>query len=110
MQKQYNLDLERHSKAPQTEASSIKNVVNELVKTYQLEKKFTEVEILEAWESTLGELVSKRTKKIFMQEDKLFVKLASASLKNELMMSKTQIIKDINHKIAQERIKNIVFL
>lgn len=110
MQKRYNLDLERHSKSPQTEASTLKNVVSELVKTYQLEKKFTEVEIQEAWKSTLGDLVSKRTKKVYVKEEKLFVKLESASLKNELLMSKTQIIKDINEKIGQDLVKSLVFL
>jgi predicted nucleic acid-binding Zn ribbon protein len=110
MYKKYNLDLESQQKPQKTESSAVKNVVNDLLKTYQLEKKFGELEIVDAWQKVMGELVSKRTQKVYIKADKMFVKIESATLKNELLMRKSQIIKDLNAKVGQEMIQQLIFL
>lgn len=110
MHKRYNLDLERQLTPHKATISPIENVVEDLMKVYQLEKKFSELEVTEAWKSVTNTIVGKRTVRVYVQENTMFVKLESASLKNELLMRKSQLIKDLNQKVGQEIIKTLIFL
>ncbi len=110
MHKRYNLDLEKQLTPHKATTSPIENVVEDLLKVYQLKKKFSELEVTDAWKSVTNPIVGKRTVRVYVQENTMFVKLESASLKNELLMRKTQLIKDLNQKVGQDIIKTLIFL
>jgi hypothetical protein len=109
MRKNYNYDLEKKISDKSSEASPIKNVVADMLEKFKLKSKFTEISIAEAWRKTLGENVSNRTQKLVVKDRKIFVKLESASLKNEILMNKNLIISRLNQAIGENAIDELVF-
>jgi hypothetical protein len=94
-----------------SKAVSLKDAINEFFKANRLEKRFTETSIPIIWKEMMGETISSRTLKIFVNDHELFIKLSSSPLKNELMMSKNKIIERINQEIGEQGyIREIRFL
>jgi len=93
-----------------SETLKIDSQIKDMLKTFRLEDKFKETELIASWEKILGHTIAKRTQKIFIRDRKLFVKLSSAPLKNELSMSKSKIIALLFHEFGEAVIDDIVFL
>lgn len=94
-----------------SKAVSLKDAINQFFKANHLDKRFTETSIPLIWQEMMGETISSRTLKIFVNDHELFIKLSSAPLKNELMMSKNKIIERMNQEIGEEGyIREIRFL
>jgi hypothetical protein len=109
MKKKYNYDLEKKLSENNGEVSPIKNVVADMLDKFKLKNKFKEIGIAEAWRKALGENVSRRTQKLVVKDRKIFVKLESASLKNEIMMNKSLIISKLNEYIGENSVDDLVF-
>jgi hypothetical protein len=54
--------------------------------------------------------VANRTKEIFIHDKKLFLRIESSVIKNELMMMRTQIIDKINNEAKGILVEEIIFL
>ena len=89
---------------------SLKEVINELIKTYKLEDGITETRIIASWENVVGNLIYKHTDKIYIRKHNLYLKLDSPALKQELSFAKSTIIKKLNKAVGQNLIEDIVFL
>ncbi len=83
--------------------------IKDLLKTYQLEDKMAEVKLLNSWESVVGKMISKHTLDLRVKKRKLFVKMDSAALTNELSYSKTKMIDALNKEAGENVIDEIVF-
>jgi hypothetical protein len=81
-----------------------------LLKSFRLEDKFKETELIISWEKIMGPTIARRTRKIFIRDRKLFVKLNSAPLKNELNMSKSKILALLFNEFESAIIDEIIFL
>jgi len=88
----------------------LKDVIEEFVNAYRLNDKLNEVEINNLWNKISGKIIAKHTKKIIIKGKTLYIELDSAALKQELSFSKTKIISNINEKIGNDLIEEIVFL
>lgn len=93
-----------------SEVSSLKECIDELLNSYKLKGKLNQTHILASWEKIMGNPIAKRTVQLFFQDNKLFVKLNSAPLKQELSMSKSKIIKLLNEDVGEKLIEDVVFL
>jgi predicted nucleic acid-binding Zn ribbon protein len=89
---------------------SIKEVIQELIETYRLEGKLNEVKAVHSWESVVGEMIARHTKDLYIRSGKLFVKIDSPALKNELIYSGSDIIEKINAEAGCEVIREIIFI
>lgn len=108
--KKYNPDLDKKAIQRNKSESTVKNAISELLDVYKLKKKFSELEAMNAWMKVLGNVVAKRTTHLQIKEGILYVKLESASLKNELMMAKSSVIEKLNQQIGGEKvIQDIIF-
>jgi predicted nucleic acid-binding Zn ribbon protein len=92
------------------EVSPLKDAINELLDAYKLKGKLNQNNIIGSWEKLMGAPIAKRTTKIYFQEKKLFVKLNSAPLKQELNLSKSKIIKMLNEDSGEIIVEEIIFL
>ena len=84
--------------------------IQELIKTYRLEDKLNQARLIKSWDSVTGEMISKHTEKLFVKGNKLYVKLDSDALKNELLYARTKLIKMLNDSVKSDIISEIVFL
>ncbi|HKR04432.1 MAG TPA: DUF721 domain-containing protein [Bacteroidia bacterium] len=89
---------------------SIKEVIEELINAYKLRGKLNEVRLQHSWEELMGSAVNKRTKEIYLRDKKLFIRLTSAPLKEELFYSSEKIKKMLNELLEGEYIEEVKFL
>jgi len=89
---------------------SIKDVIEELINTYKLRGKINEVRLQHSWEELMGKAVNKRTKEIYLRDKKLFIRLTSAPLKEELFYSSDKIKNMLNELLKGEYIEEVKFL
>lgn len=107
--KNYYLD-KNGINARKADIQPLKDSIQELLKAYRIQGKVTQAQIIASWEKIMGKGIALKTKELYFQDRKLFVNLTSASLKHELIMSKTRVIQLINEEVGQEFIQEIVFL
>jgi len=89
---------------------TIKEAINDLLDSYRLRKKFDETALIAAWPDLMGTAIANRTKQLYINDKKLFLRVESSVIKNELLMMQSQIVKRLNEKAGHEVIQSIVFL
>jgi flagellar motor protein MotB len=92
------------------EVSSLKECIEELLNSYKLKGKLNQTHVMTSWEKIMGVAIAKRTVSLSFSDKKLFVKLNSAPLKQELSMSKSKIIKMLNDDVGDTLVEEIIFL
>ena len=93
-----------------SEATPLNEAMQDLLKTYQIEGKFMETQLISSWETVMGKAIAKRTGKIYVKDKKMFVELTSAPLKQELNMSKSKVMEMFNKRFNKNLIEEIIFL
>lgn len=88
----------------------MKEAIDSLLKVYQLQHKFQETSISANWELIVGKPIAARTSEVYVKKNKLFLKLTSAPLKKELLITQKKLIEIINQFAQQDLISEIVFL
>lgn len=88
----------------------LKEVIDELIKTYKLEDGIAASRVVSSWEDVAGTMISRHTEKIFIRKHKLYLKLDSPALAQELSYSKNLIIKKLNKTAGFSLIDEIVFI
>ncbi|MGY3053985.1 putative nucleic acid-binding Zn ribbon protein [Pedobacter sp. UYEF25] len=89
---------------------SVKDAIDKMLDVYRLRKKFDETSIVALWPELMGAAVANRTTQIYIHDKKLFIRLESSVIKNELLMVRHGIIQKLNEKAGTEVISEIVFL
>ncbi len=87
---------------------SLKEVIEQLLKAYKLDDKLAERRLIASWESVMGAMIAKHTKDLFIRNKQLFVTLDSSTLRNELFMAKSKIIKMLNEEAGSEVINDVI--
>lgn len=88
---------------------SIGDVIKEFVKQHRLAPKLEEASIATDWPKIVGNVTAKYTSEVYLKNNALTVRLKSAALRKELMMSRTQLISNINNYYGKEIVKTIEF-
>ena len=89
---------------------TLKEGIGKLLNVYKLKGRFDETSIVVLWPEVMGKAIANRTTKIYVGQKKLFVKIESSVIKNELMIVRTSIIDKLNERAGSEVITEIVFL
>jgi len=95
--------------ARKTNEQPLGEVIRELLSNYRLEGKLMQARIIEAWPEVTGKMITNHTKDIYFKGSKLFVKIDSPALKNELSYSKGKIVEELNKVVGAEVVKEIIF-
>ena len=89
---------------------SLGEVLKQLLKEQHLDGKLYEMQLIDAWYKTLGSTIKKYTTNIYVNDKKLFVRLNSSVLKNDLMMSWSSLVTSLNNQVGTTVINEIIFL
>lgn len=89
---------------------TLKQGIEKLLAHYKLKGRYDETGLVNMWPELMGSAVGNRTKQIYIHQKKLFVRIESSVVKNELLMVKTAIIEKLNEKVGAEVINDIIFL
>jgi predicted nucleic acid-binding Zn ribbon protein len=89
---------------------SLKDAITKMLSVYRLRGKFDETGIVAYWPELMGTAIANRTTQIYVSQKKLFIRIESSVIKNELLMVRTGILQKLNEKAGSEVITEIVFL
>jgi predicted nucleic acid-binding Zn ribbon protein len=89
---------------------SIKDAIEQMMQVYKIKRKFDETGIVAHWPDIVGKPMANRTKELYIHNKKLFLRIESSVIKNELMMMRTQIIEKINDEAKAPLVEEIIFL
>lgn len=95
---------------PTKDDIGIKEAIEKWIETYRLRSKYDESSIVNAWPDIIGPAIANRTQQIYIHNKKLFVKVESAVIKNELAMMRRQIIGRVNEYVGHVVVEEFVIL
>jgi predicted nucleic acid-binding Zn ribbon protein len=80
---------------------NIDEAITQFLDKYRLRDGYVRMQIAAIWKETLGPVIARYTKKTELKNSKLIVYITSPVVKKELMMLKTETIKQLNKKIGK---------
>lgn len=89
---------------------TLKEAIEQMLNVYKLKRKYDETGIVASWPDLVGKYVANRTRELFVRDKKLFLRIESSVIKNELMMIRSQIITKINEEAGTQLVEDLVFL
>lgn len=93
-----------------SEEESINDVVSKLLKAYGLTKNYDEYEAVNSFKKIMGAPIVKYTQEIRLKNKRMYIKLTSSVIREELSMGKSKIIKMINEDLGKVVVLDIVFV
>ncbi|UCG27165.1 MAG: DUF721 domain-containing protein [Bacteroidales bacterium] len=86
----------------------LKEVIKEYIRETNIEDKLKETRLINSWEKVVGKEIARRTDKIYIKKNKLFVYFNSSVVRNELLLHRETIRKNLNALVGEEIIGEIV--
>lgn len=87
--------------------------IGQLIRTYlrqeALESPLNERRLINAWPEVLGPLIASYTGELYIKNQTLYVHLTSAPLRQELMMGRELLVRNLNRHVGATVIQNIIF-
>jgi len=91
-----------------TKSRPIKEIIEELFKVSGMEVKLKEREMIRQWDEVVGVTIARSTESAYIRDRKLFVTIRSAVIRNELLMIREGLKVELNRRIGQELIDEVV--
>lgn len=91
------------------DAKTIGEIMADVLKAEHLDIKLDETRAVALWKPLMGEAVARYTLSVQYRNGVLYVQLASAVLRNELMNHRSRLIARFNTELGRDIITNIIF-
>ena len=92
-----------------TEAKSIAEIIADFMQQEDIEDAVLEQKALRLWQQVVGPGVNRMTTERYVENGVITVKITSAALRNDLMLTRTSIIAQLNGLVGKSVIREIVF-
>ncbi len=89
---------------------TLAELISEFYKRHNRENSLDEMKIIESWRSVVGGFIAAHTLDLRITKGILYVKVDADSLRNELMYSKTILLRNINRVSGTDLLKDIVII
>ena len=96
--------MERHK------TQDIQSLIHAFLRQEGLETPLGEHRVMEAWAEVMGPAIASYTDRLFVRNGVLHVKLSSAALRQNLMMTQTILTQKLNEHVGQQVITSIRFI
>ena len=90
-------------------AEPIGKLIQQFLRQESLESPLNEQRLLDAWPQILGPAIASYTKELYIRNQILYVHLTSAALRQELMMGRELLVRNLNQKVGATVITYIIF-
>lgn len=90
-------------------AEPIGKLIQQFLRQESLESPLNEQRLLDAWAQVLGPTIDSYTQEKFIRNQVLYVHLTSAALRQELMMGRELLVRNLNKQVGATVITNIIF-
>lgn len=102
------MSMRKSQKSRKAEPEKLGDAIHEMLKSFHIEDKFNETNLINSWEKIMGTPIAKRTTKVYIKDKKLFVHLNSAPLKQELNMSRERILVLIAKELGSSIVNEVI--
>ena len=92
-----------------TEPKSIAEIIGDFMQQEDIEATMLEHKALHLWQEVVGPGVNRMTTERYVENGVITVKINSAALRNELMLSRSGIIAQLNKLVGKDVIREIIF-
>jgi len=89
---------------------NIKDLLNEFLQNAKFKPKLDGQAVKDAWMELFGENIAPYTLDIRFKDGELRVRLSSASLREELMRGREQIVENLNRHLGRELVRTLKLL
>lgn len=89
---------------------SLKEAIEQMLQVYKLKRRFDETSLIAAWPEIMGKAVASRTSQIYIRERRLFIRVDSAVVKNQLVMMRSDILEKMNERAGSCVLDELVFI
>ena len=89
---------------------SLKDAIDKMLNAYKLKSKVHEAHLVDAWEKIVGPMIDKHTRDIYIKNTRLFVKLDSSVIRQELSYMQAKLIEKVNAELGATVVREIVFI
>ena len=89
---------------------TLAELINEFYRRHNRENSLDEMKIIESWKSVVGGFIATHTLDLRITKGILYVKVDADSLRNELMYSKSILLRNINRTTGTNLLKDIVLI
>lgn len=91
------------------QAELIGEMIRKVMREQGLESPLNEYKLIQAWRDVLGNAIASYTTNLYIKNQILHVYLTSPALRQELMMGREQLVKNLNQYVGAQVIVNIIF-
>ncbi len=91
------------------DAEQIGKLIQQFLRQESLEAPLNEQRLMAAWKEVLGPAINFYTKELFIKNQILYVHLTSSVLRQELMMGREILVRNLNNHVGATVITNIIF-
>lgn len=86
----------------------IGEAIQQFLQEYKSSDKLKEAKINSEWAKIVGPVFSRHTVSIYLKQRYLYVRMDAASVKHELYMARSVLIRAINKELGEEAIEKII--
>jgi Protein of unknown function (DUF721). len=90
-------------------AESIGDIIRKFMRQNGMESPLNEYRLIQAWKDVVGPAIARYTGDMFIKNQILYVHLTSSVLRQELMMGRELLVRNLNEKVGAQVIVNIIF-
>ncbi len=83
-------------------------VIQEYLDALKIDDKLKEVRLIRSWDTMVGKTIARSTKEIYIKDRKLFVKLNSSVIRNELFMIRDGLKNALNEQAGESIIDEVI--
>ena len=91
-----------------TEAKSIAEIIGDFMQQEDIETAMLEHRALQHWVNVVGPGINRMTTERYVENGVITMKIASAALRNDLMLSRSAIIEQLNKLVGKPVIREII--
>ena len=91
-----------------TNDQPLQEILEQWLKSYKHKKRFNQTRVAEAWATMMGPTISNYTQKIYIRGTTLYIKIEAAALRQELSYGKEKIKNNLNDRLGENVIKDVV--
>ncbi len=90
-----------------TEAMTVGDIIKQLLKEDHIDRQFDEQQVVYLWPEIVGQGINRYTTSRWVKNGVLHLHISSSVLRNELLMSRSILIKRLNEAVGSEVIHDI---
>ena len=91
------------------DAEQIGDMIRKFFRQSGLESPLNEYRLVQAWKDVVGPVISKYKSNLYIKNQILYVHLTSSVLRQELMMGRDILVRNLNAQVGAQVIVNIIF-